>query len=115
MYYKLFEVVSGFSDIFSHRLAILNIGKFLQKLEYTYVCVGNYGFETLVKSKLEKTEAVVRRSSVKKMFLKISQNSQENTCARASFLTKLQSILVQCHFSILHENVRMDGWMLHKI
>ena len=38
-----------------------------------------------------KTEAVVQRCSVKKVFLKISQNSQENTCARASFLIKLQA------------------------
>ena len=30
------------------------------------------------------SEAVVRRCSVKKMFLKISQNSQEITCARVS-------------------------------
>ena len=34
-------------------------------------------------------EAVVWRCSVKKVFLKISQNSQENTCARVSFLIKL--------------------------
>ena len=32
------------------------------------------------------TEAVVRRCSVKRVFLKISQNSQENTYDRASFL-----------------------------
>ena len=31
-------------------------------------------------------EVVVRRCSVKKVFLKPSQNSQENTCARASFI-----------------------------
>ena len=31
------------------------------------------------------TEAVVRRCSVKKVFLKIFQNSQENTCTRDSF------------------------------
>ena len=31
-------------------------------------------------------EADVRRCFVKKMFLEISQNSQENICARASFL-----------------------------
>ena len=30
----------------------------------------------------EKIEAVIRRCSAKKMLLKISQNSQENTCAR---------------------------------
>ena len=33
------------------------------------------------------TEAVVQRCSIKKVFLKISQNSQENTCARVSGLT----------------------------
>ena len=37
-------------------------------------------------------EAVAQGSSVKKMFLEILQNSQENTCARASFLVKLQFI-----------------------
>ena len=37
------------------------------------------------------SEAVVERCSVKKVFLKISQNSQENTGARASFLIKLQA------------------------
>ena len=36
-------------------------------------------------------EAVVQGSSVKKVFLEISQNSQENTCARVSFLKKLRS------------------------
>ena len=35
-------------------------------------------------------EAVVQWFSVKKVFLEISQNSQENTCARVSFLIKLQ-------------------------
>ena len=35
-------------------------------------------------------EAVVRRCSIEKEFLEISQNSQENTCARVSFITKLQ-------------------------
>ena len=37
-----------------------------------------------------KPEAVVQRCSVKKVFLKISQKSQENTCARVSFIIKLQ-------------------------
>ena len=36
-------------------------------------------------------EAVAQRSSVKKAFLKILQSSQESTCARASFLIKLQA------------------------
>ena len=37
------------------------------------------------------TEAVVRRCSVKKVFLEITQNLQENTCARVSSLIKLQA------------------------
>ena len=32
------------------------------------------------------TEAVVQRCSIKKVFLEILQNSQENTCATVSFL-----------------------------
>ena len=36
------------------------------------------------------TEAVVQRYSVKKVFLEISQNSQENNFTRVSFLIKLQ-------------------------
>ena len=36
------------------------------------------------------SEAVVWRCSVEKVFLEISHNSQENTCARDSFLIKLQ-------------------------
>ena len=37
------------------------------------------------------SEAVAQRCSVKKMFLQLLQNSQENTCARVSFLIKLQT------------------------
>ena len=49
-----------------------------------------------VRSKYERVEEFLRsyRSShpeVKKMFLKISQNSQENKCARVSFLLELQA------------------------
>ena len=43
-------------------------------------------------------EAVVHRCSVKKMFLEISQNSHENTCARVSFLIKLQAWSLQLYF-----------------
>ena len=38
----------------------------------------------------QELEALVQSCSVKKMSLKISQNSRENTCAKASFLIKLQ-------------------------
>ena len=40
------------------------------------------------------SEAVARRCSVKKMFVKISQNSQENTCTRA-FFNKIEETLAQ--------------------
>ena len=33
----------------------------------------------------------------KPMFLEISQNSQENTCARVSFLIKLQALSLQLY------------------
>ena len=36
-------------------------------------------------------KAVVQRCSVKKVFLKVSQNSQENNCVRVSFLIELQA------------------------
>ena len=44
---------------------------------------------------IEYTEVVVGRCSVNKMFLKILQNSQENTCAEVSFLIKLQAWRLQ--------------------
>ena len=40
-----------------------------------------------------------RRCSVKKLFLKISQISQENTCARVSFVIKLQPPMPKCDFN----------------
>ena len=40
----------------------------------------------VVASEKLKAETVVRRCSIKKVFLEISLNSQENTCARVSFL-----------------------------
>ena len=39
----------------------------------------------------EMEEAVTRRCSVKKVFLEISQNLQENTGARVSFSIKLEA------------------------
>ena len=45
------------------------------------------------------TEAVSQRCSVKNVFLKISQISQENTCARDSFLIKLHASGEFCKIS----------------
>ena len=40
---------------------------------------------------LEESEVVARKSSLKKVFLNIPQNSQENICAGVSFTIKLQA------------------------
>ena len=45
----------------------------------------------IVMTKWPETEAVVQGCSVKKLSLEISQISQENACARISFLIKLQA------------------------
>ena len=42
-------------------------------------------------------EAVAQRCSVKKVFLEISWNTQENTCVKASFLIKLQAFDMQLY------------------
>ena len=51
----------------------------------------------LIKKVVDSLEALVLRCSVKKMFLEISQNSQENTCARVFFLIKLQGSRLQLY------------------
>ena len=51
------------------------------------------------------TEAVVQRCSVKKVFLEILQNSQENTCARVSFFKKESLAQVfSCEFCEISKN-----------
>ena len=52
-------------------------------------------------SKLPLTEAVAQKCFVKKVFLKISQNSQENTYARVSFLIRLQASGLPVNFAKL--------------
>ena len=46
---------------------------------------------------LEESEVVARKSSLKKVFLKNSQNSQENICAEVSFAIKLKAGGLQLH------------------
>ena len=58
--------------------------------EYHILNVNRKGYDTDMKGSLP--EAVVPSCSVEKVFLEISQNSQENTCARVSFLIKLQAL-----------------------
>ena len=45
----------------------------------------------------EESEVVARKSSVKKVFLKIPQNSQKNMCAGVSFAIKQQAGDLQLH------------------
>ena len=51
-------------------------------------------------------EAVAQRCSVEKVFLEILQNSQESTCARVSFLIKLQTLaqVFCCEFCEISKN-----------
>ena len=44
-------------------------------------------------------EVFYEKCSMKKVFLEILQNSQENTCARVSFLIKLQALGQYCEVS----------------
>ena len=43
------------------------------------------------------SEAVFHMCSAEKIFLEITQNSQENTCAKVSFLIKLQVLTLQLY------------------
>ena len=54
-------------------------------------CHKDYYRFFMIEKYLKITESVVQRCSVEKVFLEISQNSQENTCARVSILMKLQA------------------------
>ena len=57
-------------------------------------------------------EAVTRRCSIKKVFLEISQNSQENTYTRVSFLIKLQDSA--CNFIKKETVAQVFLWILKK-
>ena len=69
-----------------HRLCLLFFQHCLRLIQFP---------RTLFTSKnsisLALSQAVAQRCSVKKMFFKISENSQGNTCTRSSFLIKLQA------------------------
>ena len=55
-------------------------------------------------------EAVAQACSVKKMFLEILQNSQENTCTRVSILIKLQASGL-CHSKFFTACVYIFDWL----
>ena len=62
------------------------------------VILSIYSFQmTRIKKPLVTTEAATGGGLCEKMFLEISQNSQENTCARVTFLIKLQASGLQLY------------------
>ena len=68
----------------------------------------------------QRLEVDVQRCSVEQVSLEISQNSQQNTCARVSFLIKLQFIkketLAQVFVKFLRTpfNIKHLWWLLLK-
>ena len=62
------------------------------------------------------TEEVVQRCSVKKVFLEISQNSQENTCARVSFLiNEVKSLMSTKPLLYFHEKEMLKRGKISKV
>ena len=57
----------------------------------------NQGCFTEVYSRINLSEAATRCVLCKKVFLEITQNSQGNTCAKVSFLVKLQASGLQLY------------------
>ena len=74
------SLVNKFADLNSEIL--LN-----ERLHHRYFSIKKF----YLRNTFLTAEAVVWRCSIKKVFLEISQNLQENTCARESFLIKLQA------------------------
>ena len=66
--------------------------------------------ERYFRTKYLNAEAVAQMCSVKKVFLEISQNSQENTCVRVSILIKLQALGLQLY----HKNFTPNNFFFTK-
>ena len=67
----------------------------LHKQTYTHTYIKTFFVNHVEISILEHREAVLQRCSLKKVFVEISENSQENVCARVSLLIKLQASSLQ--------------------
>ena len=95
--------VTGLRPALWHRCFPANLAKFLRTPIFTkhlwwlllYKSYFKSEFSLYVTEVAEKalsilflTEAVTQRCSIKNVFLEILQNSQENSCARVSFLIK---------------------------
>ena len=90
IYYILSSTSSGISMI-----ARVRLGKFHDVFYTAYQVLSR--LLVPVPRYLRKLEIVARRCSMKKLFLKISLNSMQNTCAGVSFLIKLQTYSLQLY------------------
>ena len=79
------------------RTSIWQLRAKIVKIHFTYTH-SFINVKTSYPLRVANSEAVVRRCNVKNVFLEILQNSQENTCARASFLIKLQPWVLQLYW-----------------
>ena len=78
------------------KAALKNFAKFTEKhFSFSITCLffNKVAVAFFIKLMLINIEAVVQTCSVKKVFLKILLNSQENTCARLSFLRTPAQVL----------------------
>ena len=67
-------------------------GPFVSHLNIAFDSESTFRIPLKLDFRVPISEAVVRRCSVKKVFLKVSQNSQENSFARGSFLIELKPL-----------------------
>ena len=95
------ELIRGKDDhssVSSHNICIFFIYAYRRSLFKSLDCYLLFFHSKnpaqVMKNSFYLIQAVTRCVLWKKVFLEISQNSQENTCARASFLIKLQA----CNF-----------------
>ena len=85
-YYVSFRITNDSNIVLVWKIWIL----FMNPLNTLKFINSKETFTALLFFNMKDSEAVPWRCSVKKVFLKILQNSQENICARVSFSIKLQ-------------------------
>ena len=84
-------------DFFIHDLLILILTFFFLRIPFlSSQTISNDSTNSLIQF-VYIPEALAHRSSVKKVFLEISQNPQENTRARVPFLIKLKPWRLQLY------------------
>ena len=115
--------------IIAHLVGSLQVNRrvIANTLEALYIKIIILSFYFRRKGKCETSEtlmfseAVLQRFSLKKVFLKISQNSQENTCARGFFnkVADLKpAITIKNGRKLLNDNcsmiINITKWLIHQ-